>query len=126
MAGMPIRGRFPMAAPPTKGVSMTVQYGKGWRVRCARMIFVVILPKTKDMVTQKRTRWFSSMSVEYGENTHAEVEQVKTIMGVHSRKTGRTGRLSLLRALTTCRTQNGTWAPKSAIVRVGTQRSITE
>ena len=90
------------------------------------MIFVVILPKTKDRVTQKRTRWLSGMSVEYGEKIHAQMAKVNTIIGVHSRKTGRTGRLSLLRALITLRTQNGTCAPKSATVIKGTQRSLTE
>ena len=72
------------------------------------MILVVILPKTKDMVKQKRTKWLSGINVEYGENSQAPIENVKTAIGVHSKNTGITGRLSLRRALTTLITQNGT------------------
>ena len=53
----PNEGRCARNAPPKSGTSIMVQYGKGCLVRWARMIFVVIRPKTKDMVTQKRTRF---------------------------------------------------------------------
>lgn len=125
-AGRPIRGKFPRIAPPTRGVSMTVQYGNGWRVRWARIIFVVIRPKTKDRVTQNRTRWFSSIRVEYGEKSHKALATVNTTIGVHSKNTGRIGRLSFRRALITWRTQNGMCAPRSEMTRIGTHRSLTE
>src|SRR5438045_2244808 len=66
-AGKPTRGRFERKTPPRRGQSITVQKGNGWRVRCARITFVVMRPKTKDIVRQKRTRWFSRLRVEYGE-----------------------------------------------------------
>jgi len=87
---------------------------------------VVILPKTKDIVRQKSTSLFSDIRVEYGEKSHAPIEKVKTAIGVHSRKAGRTGRLSLRRALMTLITQNGTCTPKSEVTRIGTHRSLTE
>jgi hypothetical protein len=126
ICGSPMRGRLPRIAPPTNGVSMTVQYGKGCRVRWARIILVVILPKTNDIVRQKRTRWLSGIKVEYGEYSQAPVDRVKTTIGVHSRKTGRTGRFAALRAFITFSTQNGRCAPNNETTRIGTQRSLTE
>jgi len=89
------------AAPTIKGTSIIVQYGNGCLVKWDRIIFVVIRPKTKLVVKQKRMRWFSASKVEYGEKSHAQQLAVKVIMGIHSRKTGRTGRLSRRRAATT-------------------------
>ncbi len=90
------------------------------------MILVVILPKTNDMVRQNRTRWLSFIKVEYGENSQAQMDKVYRMIGVHSRKTGSTGRLFFLRAFTTFTTQNGTCAPNTDVVMSGTQRSRTE
>ena len=72
------------------------------------MIFVVILPKTKDIVRQKSTKRLSAIKVEYGEKSQVPIDNVKTNMGVHSKKTGNTGRLSRLLALATLITQKGT------------------
>lgn len=87
------------------------------------MIFVVIRPNTNAMVRQKRTRWFSSISVECGESSQALTAMVNVIIGVHSRNTGATGRLSLRRARTTLSTQKGICVPKSVRMMIPTQTS---
>lgn len=87
------------------------------------MIFVVMRPNTKAMVRQKRTRWFSAISVEWGESSHAPTAAVNVIIGVHSRKTGAIGRLSRRRARTTFRTQKGIWVPKRVRMMIPTQTS---
>lgn len=113
-------------APPIKGKSMMVHMGKGCRVRWARMIFVVMRPKTKDMVRQKRTSLLSRIKVEYGEYSQAVLEAVKMMIGDHSAKTGAMGRCCARRALTTLRTHAGRWMKKNVEKMTGIQTSMTE
>lgn len=65
------------------------------------MIFVVIRPKTKDIVKQNRARWLSCIRVEYGEYSQAPIAPVYMTIGAHSVKTGAIGRPCFRRALTT-------------------------
>jgi hypothetical protein len=105
------------------GRRSTVQYGNGCFVRCARIILVVIRPKTKDMVTQKRTNRFSLRSEEYGEESQAKAELANTMIGVHSKNTGRTGRFWRLRERATWYTHAGTCAVKNVMRMIVTQKS---
>jgi hypothetical protein len=52
------------------------------------MILVVIRPKTRDIVMQKRVRWLSFSNQECGEMSQAVQADEKMRMGVHSMKRG--------------------------------------
>ena len=77
------------------------------------MIFVVSLPKTKDMVRQYSTSLLPLIRLEYGEPSHAAELPVKMIMGVPFQK-DRQHRQVWLGALhgRRCRLQAGRWALK--------------
>lgn len=70
--------------PITSGTNIMVQTGNSCFTKCARMILVVILPKTKLMVTQKRTKWLSTKIPEFLLPTHVMHAMVKVAIPINS------------------------------------------